>query len=387
MDIQQSSQEDGNTQVVARHDQQPVIHFTFNNRSGVIKPMSVVLSGISSRFDTLSLEGIYKEMGDGHKPLLDNHHDVETPRALDIRFIDFPIVIEHRETLEKMLDQLEKSHPNAEQERKLIPMRIAVKMSEIAELVAAGKITPNANGMTPVIFEVTDPLTQKVRVGWRFEKDSCKAGDKSHYDHGTVGQNEDATIAWTHPTLRAAIVKWDDKRVRKEIYGIIMKKDGSFSLGNLSYDPNAVNSSFSRYSLNHSPLTQAEVNDIVMISPMPHEDFLPQNPMSNLSVGDKVIAWYANSQRSPDTTQHHDFSEVQDSSHNKRHQGYEGLIISGDPVTQYKHYQTLEQVIDYSLIRPYGECLLAAKEAAKEKALTKSMGDHQKTINTPSPSM
>lgn len=357
--------DDGKT--VTCDSEKPVIQFTFNNRAGVVKPMEVTLDALHSNFDTVTLDGAYRDVGEGQSgiPVGDT-----SPRALDVRFIDFPIVIKNRDSLERMIKALGGSQQNIEQDRKLLPLQIAVEMSEIAELVANGKVKPHQNGMSLVIFEATDPLSNKLHVGWRFEKTGVCAGDKIHIDHGRGGhtRNQDGTVAWTHPLMGKDIAQWTADRRRKEVHGVILKKDGSMEIGLLSFDPNSQTGPTPVLSLNHMPVELRELNDIAMISPLPREEHLPTLPAINMSVGDKVVAWYLDSLRSED---HHNFDigKVHDSSHSHRYQGYSGPMLRGSPATEYKHYLPIETITDLSLLKPYQTCLTEAKAALKEKAL------------------
>ena len=349
---------------VACDHQKPVIQFTFNNRSGVVKPMEVTLDALHSNFDSVTLDGVYRD-------IVEDKHGIpnanSSPRALDVRFIDFPIVIKNRDSLEKMLQALDGSQQNVEQERKLLPLQIAIKMSEIAELVADGKVKPHQNGMSLVIFEATNPFNNKLHVGWRFEKTGVSAGDKIHIDHGVgISKNQDGTVAWAHPFMGKDIAQWPADRRRKEIRGVILKKDGSMEIGLLSFDPNGQASNVPTFLLNHSPVGLSELSDISMISPLPREEHLPNLPATNMSVGDKVLAWYLESLRSED---HHNFDigEVEDSSHNRRYQGYNGPMLRGSPTTEYKHYLPIDVITDLSLLKPYQTCITEAKAALKEK--------------------
>lgn len=335
--------------VESRTDQRPLIHFTFNNLASVQKPMSLTLLAVDSTFDTLSLYGVYKDLPSDHE--LIPHHDIELPRSIDIRFISFPIVIDHPDALANMLLKLDAGQLTQEQEQKLIPLRVALKMHEIAELVASKKVTPGNNGMTPIIFKSVDSETGKPIVGWRFEPEASVVGDLIDYDHGVgINKNTDAMIIWKHPKLPAQIAKLKASPVSHSEQCLMLKNDGEISIGTFQFNPHFQGGYFS---MNHTPITEKELGEIKLISSIPSEDYLPKHPVSELKVGDKVVAWDNKSARKLYSGPYYKLSEVTDSSHNLRFQGYNGLMFGGDPLSSYRHYQTLQEIVDASLINQY----------------------------------
>ncbi|WP_323947006.1 hypothetical protein [Aeromonas hydrophila] len=335
--------------VESRTDQRPLIHFTFNNLASVQKPMSLTLLAVDSTFDTLSLYGVYKDLPSDHE--LIPHHDIELPRSIDIRFISFPIVIDHPDVLAGMLTKLDSSKLTQEQEQKLLPLRVALKMHEIAELVASKKVSPGNNGMTPIIFKSIDSQTGKPIVGWRFEPESAVVGDLIHYDHGAgINKNTDAMIIWKHPKLPAQLEKLKKSPVSHSEQCLILKEDGDVTLGTFKFNPHFQGGYFS---INHNPISEKELSEIKFISSLPSENYLPKHPVSELKVGDKVVAWDNKSARKLYSGPYYKLSEVTDNSHNARFQGYSGLMFGGDPLPSYHHYQTLQEIVDASLMNQY----------------------------------
>lgn len=349
--------------VESRIDQRPLIHFTFNNFSSVQKPMSLSLLAVDSTFDTLSFYGVYKDLPSDHE--ITPHHDIELPRNIDIRFISFPIVIDHHEELGRMLVKLDARKLTQEQEQKLLPFRVALKMHEIAELVASRKVSPGNNGMTPIIFKSVDIETGKPIVGWRFEHESSVVGDLIHYDHGVgINKNTDAMIIWKHPKLPGQIARLKASAVSYSERCLILKDDGDVVFGTFNFNPHFQGGYFT---VNHHPISEQELRGIKLISSLPSEDYLPKHPVSELNVGDKVVAWENKIARKLYSGPYFRLDEVKGNNHNLRFQGYGGLMFGGDPLSSYCHYQTLQEIVDASLINQY-----AATYQNVERALGKS---------------
>lgn len=356
-------------QIKSPDGQRPRIHFTFNNFASVKKPMSLELESIETAFDSLSFYGLYKDLPSPDDPAWSVHHDVDLPRAVDIRFIDFPIVIDHCDALSDMLISLESKKLTAGQEEKLAPLRIAIKMHEIAQLVAAGKVTPGANGMTPIIYTMTEPASGKVTVGWRFEPTSTRPGASVSYDTGIgIAPNKNATVAWIHPIFGSELKNWARQQQHAEINGFILRRNGECSLGRLAFDPNLLGGS---HSLNHTPIQPEELDDIVMVAPMPHLSILQQHPIDNAKIGMKVIAWDHTS-----TEPRYEIGTVEGNQTNRRYQGYAGLMFNGTPFESYQCFQRLEEVVAATQIHQYNAALNRAKEVqAVKNAVEKSYPD------------
>ncbi|MNC26855.1 hypothetical protein D3C75_750020 [compost metagenome] len=162
--------------------------------------MSLSLESVEAVFDTFHFYGLYKTLPEAGDPQWATHHDVDLPREMDVRFIDYPVVIEHCDELAGMLCRLETAGMSAAQEEKLEPLRVAIKMHEIAQLVASGKVTPGENGITPVIYTHTNPDNNKVHVGWRFEPSGIEVGDLVAIDMGTRTPQA-GIVTWKHPAM------------------------------------------------------------------------------------------------------------------------------------------------------------------------------------------
>ena len=177
----------------------PRLHFTFNNHASVKKAMSLSLESVETVFDTFHLYGLYKTLPEAGDPEWAAPHDIDLPREMDIRFIDYPVVIEHCDALADMLGRLGGGGISAAQAEKLEPLRVAIQMHEIAQLVASGKASPGENGMTPIIYTHTDP-SNKVHVGWRFEPESIDVGGLVVIDTGTHVPQA-GLVVWKHPAM------------------------------------------------------------------------------------------------------------------------------------------------------------------------------------------
>jgi hypothetical protein len=242
------------------------------------------------------------------------------------------------------------------------------KMDEIVHLVASGKIELVTATSRIAIFSAKTS-SGKIHVGWHYAPLDACAGDCVHYDHGAgITRNQDAQYIWVAPLTAAelqSIVDSPRAYNKRVIVGLFEFVNGRKEICSLKIDCDrfGLNPTFL---LNAKSIKPTDLLKISSIAPIPSEALetwylTDEHPED----GQVIVVWHNDKARENRDGPY--WARGAFDATGKTNQlvpNYEGPMVSGEPWSSFKCWQSLELLFHITMGSEFVSMLASAKEAA-----------------------